>query len=591
MSNKPRIWANCKAGCAWETIHKSDFDKVATLIKQTPDENGRVYLEFGKKYKVFADPKEVTHTSGYGGGTETVFDCYVERGFYSGGTLYRSYHTNQNATSYYEDGNYLTIDDQYSNYFTMRVLDMREGVQVGTNAVTVDVIYELEQTDENGNLIFGRRKDQILNVADPKDISGQYAFVEGAKAVYLCNGDVELKGAQGDKGEDGEVTFNYANKKYSNSLVGSASGEKTVRIDDISPNEHTLDVRVKSKNLLDVANATVWTLAPGTWDDFLLAERYGTGIKMTALTDVSNQYNRAGYALGRTKDFLGKTLTLSVGNSVFSSEAAFKSSIGWALCKHDNYYLSGQSNLFGGGTTYESSLTFTVPDDADYETYPYIRLLFYINAGGTCSVGDYAIYEDIMVEESASASEYVPYVAPESVEVKRYGKNLITFPYLDGNNKTFNGITYTVNADGSVTANGTATATSYFKLCEAEFGKYLAPLVTNGKYISRDCYYNSTQKTAYIEVANGEAVTNKVFYPQIELGTKVTEWEPYVEPTEYTPNEDGTVEGVKSIYPTTTLVSDTANVILGAGYNKDANKVVASLEERLAALEAAVISK
>ena len=44
------------------------------------------------------------------------------------------------------------------------------------------------------------------------------------------------------------------------------------------------------------------------------------------------------------------------------------------------------------------------------------------------------------------------------------GKNLIPYPYSDGTSKTSNGITFTVNSDGSVTANGTATGESIFTL-------------------------------------------------------------------------------------------------------------------------------
>ena len=44
------------------------------------------------------------------------------------------------------------------------------------------------------------------------------------------------------------------------------------------------------------------------------------------------------------------------------------------------------------------------------------------------------------------------------------GKNLIPYPYSDGTSKTSNGITYTVNDDGSITANGTATGESLFVL-------------------------------------------------------------------------------------------------------------------------------
>lgn len=53
----------------------------------------------------------------------------------------------------------------------------------------------------------------------------------------------------------------------------------------------------------------------------------------------------------------------------------------------------------------------------------------------------------------------------------RNPKNLIPFPYKDGSH-TLKGITWTVNADGTVTANGTATATSGFLLsANADFIK------------------------------------------------------------------------------------------------------------------------
>ena len=184
-----------------------EANKFASHILMTPDENGRVYLEFGKKYKVFADAKTVDIFESAGGGTQTIYDCYVEQGFYSGGILYRSYHTNQDASSYYDVSSYLAIDDTYSEFFTMRVLDMCEGVEVGSNAVTVDVIYELEKTDKNGALVLSRRKDQIHNVADPKDITGEYAFVEGAKAVYLCNSDLVLEGVNGEDGESAFIRY------------------------------------------------------------------------------------------------------------------------------------------------------------------------------------------------------------------------------------------------------------------------------------------------------------------------------------------------------------------------------------------------
>lgn len=42
--------------------------------------------------------------------------------------------------------------------------------------------------------------------------------------------------------------------------------------------------------------------------------------------------------------------------------------------------------------------------------------------------------------------------------------NLIPYPYTDGMSKTINGITFTVNSDGSITANGTATENALFNI-------------------------------------------------------------------------------------------------------------------------------
>ena len=48
---------------------------------------------------------------------------------------------------------------------------------------------------------------------------------------------------------------------------------------------------------------------------------------------------------------------------------------------------------------------------------------------------------------------------------KSQGQNLIPYPYYRADSYTSNGITFTVNEDGSVTANGTATATAYYGFC------------------------------------------------------------------------------------------------------------------------------
>ena len=55
---------------------------------------------------------------------------------------------------------------------------------------------------------------------------------------------------------------------------------------------------------------------------------------------------------------------------------------------------------------------------------------------------------------------------------------------------------------------------------------------------------------------------------QLEFGSTATEYEPYIG-EDYTPTADGTVNGVESLYPITTLTTDTEGVIINCEYNKD----------------------
>ena len=69
---------------------------------------------------------------------------------------------------------------------------------------------------------------------------------------------------------------------------------------------------------------------------------------------------------------------------------------------------------------------------------------------------------------------------------------------------------------------------------------------------------------------------------QLELGSTATDYEPYKECAEYTPNADGTVNGVTSLYPNTTLMSDKDGVLIDCEYNRDINKAFAALEAAIA---------
>ncbi len=204
-----------------------------------------------------------------------------------------------------------------------------------------------------------------------------------------------------------------------------------------------------------------------------------------------------------------------------------------------------------------------------------------------------------------------------TVTVKRYGKNLCP---VNTAGKTSDGITYTPNDDGTITVSGTATAESYFDVvlssnvcprvpigtslyisgCPSggSSGTYFLYLPWVGWYdygkgfsttLSSEAQATNWRQSMRIVVKAGVTMDNLIFKPQVEL-SRYSEYEPYTEPTTHTASADGTVEGVKSLSPSMTLISNTDGVMITAEYNKDTNAVIGGLLERISALEAAVIN-
>lgn len=184
--------------------------------------------------------------------------------------------------------------------------------------------------------------------------------------------------------------------------------------------------------------------------------------------------------------------------------------------------------------------------------------------------------------------------AANSAKLTRLGKNLLTFPYLD-KSKTTNGITITVNDDGSVTMNGTATAEVLFFLTNS----FQAPAIGE-KYTISGCpsggsattyrldwyggglgfgtnYGGSTVITPTDEgvitfrllVFNGATVNNVVFHPQLELGATVTPYEPYRELGEVSIDFGRTVNGGSFNWNTGVLTDEN-----GATYQLNAHEIL-----------------
>lgn len=132
------------------------------------------------------------------------------------------------------------------------------------------------------------------------------------------------------------------------------------------------------------------------------------------------------------------------------------------------------------------------------------------------------------------------------------GKNLIPFPY-ESSAGTYNGVTFTVNDDGTIILNGTATATTYFNLVSNDSGVPMTAgdyilhratsetingltitAVKNGNYwnatTNQDIRLNLSEDSSvswYIRISIGTVLSNVKVYPMFEAGSTATEWTPY----------------------------------------------------------------
>lgn len=345
---------------------------------------------------------------------------------------------------------------------------------------------------------------------------------------------------------------------YANALKGTASGE-VISLTDISPIEHNLGVKVSSKNLIPYP--------------YIETTKTMNGITFTDNGDGSITIDGTATDLTQIRLFDGKDI----------------------ISPNVTYTLSGCVD--GSASTYDLRITDNIstaymcrnsPVSFSYANTS--KLIVYIVVRAGVKVENVTLYP--MLEKGTTATAYTPFVADVSTTtLKAQGKNLIPYPYAD-TTKVMNGITFTDNGDGSITVKGTATGSSNFKLMNnADFGlsfgsgsNWNAKGGTNGIYTTnKGLYYNANNKMLTINVANG-ATVNETLYPQLEVGTTQTSYEPYIEPTSYTPNADGTVEGVKSIYPNTTLLTDTSGVLVECEYNKDTNKVIENLVNAIISL-------
>lgn len=154
--------------------------------------------------------------------------------------------------------------------------------------------------------------------------------------------------------------------------------------------------------------------------------------------------------------------------------------------------------------------------------------------------------KEILIEDGENNKGLEIKVKGSTTQATRSGKNKLPYNYYNGNSKTVNGITFTVNKDRSITANGTATANAQFSITNPDnyaivAGSYKLVGENNAytkkairgsykkadgtiRYISSDSSFTipegATNVHLYAVILQGETVNNVTFYPMLLNSTE-----------------------------------------------------------------------
>lgn len=381
-------------------------------------------------------------------------------------------------------------------------------------------------------------------------------------------------------------------------LKGKGQGE-LVTLNNVHPIEHKVEVGLGSKNLFNEAEADITKV-----DDYFFSNKnYSQAPCFTLKVESGATYTA--------------TVEYYTPNTVqFAQILAFTFSREKTYTNYENsIYIRTKTKDSTNGYVKDIK-TFTIPDGVE-------EIYFIAN-------NDETYFKNVMVEKNSTATTYSPYIADFSdCKVKASGKNLLNTnrelgTLTSGNvntsvrkdfelNKYYIGFSRTNYYYPSfVTAtveNGVITMTSVtsswygiafpFKVMpnttyalRGEFSENVLPDIAyydnNGNFIGnaneKGIYGNfsfNTPNNAVLALFNPVITQNGVTVTlsniQIEIGTTPSEYTEYIEPTEYTANADGTVEGVKSISPVMNLMADKAGAVIDAECFLDPEAVLTSL--------------
>lgn len=383
------------------------------------------------------------------------------------------------------------------------------------------------------------------------------------------------------------------------SVKKEVSGE-SIRVDDVSNVEHSVACNVSSKNLFDFSKINgLNTGEYGTtsnWGYDMKIDSDGNDILVTSST--GNFF----YVMFAGLEFkTGQTYTVSLAEEPPHDNGNW----GWYCRYIDNEYYDN-TNANGSG---KINFTFTPIKEVKYIGFRISTGFEYDNPVRLAKP---------QLELGSTVTAYTPYVSDfSSVNVSRYGKNLFEFKqgvigngtiieklengaivqgnYVEGNNNSWTNGWYVFDKSTvSLKAGDIVTLSCDYTVLELNENRTMADFSSDYPVRKVGLYLCSSVSNHYLYPTNqpktlGEPVrmyvtatitddgdyhptmtvnSNKVRIEniQIEVGSQPTDFEEYKEKQIATANANGIVEGITSVSPNMTLLTDTEGVIINCEY-------------------------
>ena len=288
-----------------------------------------------------------------------------------------------------------------------------------------------------------------------------------------------------------------------------------------SPNpnyEQPIESAGDNENLLDIQ-----TIVKGRLDNGEIG--YADNVENLILNKDSFSFTTNANYRGVTSDFIKISKDFIVSYDNLNTEF-----VAVGACYDKNKVWLGNTTITGADN--QKYRQFAIVNNTAY-----VRVYFYLATAGTITV------KKPKLEQGNKASGYSPY-GMGSINEKIKNKNFAT--NITGSITRY-GVTFTVNEDKSITANGTATSDVYYVLrndLSFKAGETWSLSGCNGGssttyelycYNIGDLYNGSITKTLTSDFVNrqlgiivksGTTLTNVTFYPQLELNSQATDYVP-----------------------------------------------------------------